>query len=473
MSAMTYDEAIGFLESFIDYEKIFGSYYTREREELASIRALLKRLGNPEKELRCVHIAGTKGKGSTAAMTASIFAACGMKTGLYTSPHLVDFRERIRVNARMISKEDCVKQVEAMKEAAIAVHQDPAVGELSFFEVYTALAFAYFRDQHCDLVVVEPGLGGRLDATNVITPLASAITLIGHDHEAILGDTLDKIALEKAGILKHGIPAVIAPQSPLAGEALAGAADRRGVPIYWLYEGVPPMLRPDRATHNPPLTTHWAPPQEQGDLIPFRALDTGRGKTAFSLEGILRSYPRLEIPLPGHHQIINGATAVVLAELAARGRFPLPAEAVDRGLRETNWPGRFQIVGRAPAVVLDGAHNPESAAALRRTLKEYLEYERLILVFGGMRDHNLRAVAEILFPLAEWVILTRTRNPRAATPEALRELAGDLCKRSDLAPNTSKAMDSAYEKAGPGDAILFTGSLYLVGEVLSELHLEP
>jgi len=450
---MLYDEAIRFLESFIDYEKIFGSYYTKDREELGSIRALLERIGNPERNLNCVHIAGTKGKGSTAAITASIFSAAGMKTGLYTSPHLVDFRERIQVNGQMISEEACAKQVEAIADAAIIVRNDPNVGELSFFEVYTALAFRYFRDQNCDIVVLEPGLGGRLDATNVILPLACAITLIGHDHEAILGDTLEKIAVEKAGILKPGIPAVIAPQPPRARKAIAMEAQRRGVPIYWLSEGS------TTGTH--------------GNQLIFQPLGPHVGRTAFSLEGITRTYPQLEVPLLGHHQIINAATSVVLAELAVKGRFDLPADVIETGLRQTCWPGRFQIIAREPVIVLDGAHNPESANALRQTLQEQLQYERLVIVFGGMSDHNLRKVAEILFPLAEHVILTKTQNPRAAMPDEILRITGNLCKRCNTTSNTTEALALARRSVSSQDAILITGSLYLVGEALSEFNLQP
>lgn len=450
---MLYDEATRFLESFIDYEKIFGSYYTPEREELSSIRALLERIGNPEKNLNCVHIAGTKGKGSTAAMTASIFSTAGMKTGLYTSPHLVDFRERIRVDGRMISEEDCITQVEAIEDAAMTVRDDPDVGELSFFEVYTALALRFFRDQSCDLVVIETGLGGRLDATNVIMPLACAITLIGHDHEAVLGDTLEKIAVEKAGILKHGIPAVIASQPPSAKKAIALEAQKRSVPIYWLCEG--------------------SAPESCDDQLIFQPLEPHIGRTVFSLEGIIRSYPQLEIPLLGHHQVINAATSVVLSELASKGRFDLPAKVVGKGLMRTEWPGRFHIIAQDPVVVLDGAHNPESAKALRQTLQEQIQYERLILIFGGMSDHNLRKVAEILFSLADCVILTKTQNPRAATPEDLLRITRDLCKRQNIAPNISEALLLARRSAGSQDAILVTGSLYLVGDALSLFSLRP
>ena len=446
---MDYDAAIRFLESFIDYEKITGSYYTEEREELASIRALLKLIGSPERDLDYVHIAGTKGKGSTAAMAASIFSAAGLKTGLYTSPHLVDFRERIQVDGRLISREDCAAHVEAIADAAIEVRDDASIGELSFFEVYTALAFRYFRDEDCDIVVLEPGLGGRLDATNVITPLTCAITLIGRDHEAILGGTLEKIAIEKAGILKPGVPVVIAPQPPEAERTLRQEARRRGAPAYWLREG--------------------SAGEYDAKQLVYRALSPGAGRAAFSLEGIARNYPDLEAPLLGRHQMANAATAILVAELAARERFDLPARLVEKGLRQTQWPGRFQIISRDPTIVLDGAHNPESAEALRRTVQEHLEYERLVIVFGGMTDHNMRAVGEALFPIADHVIFTRSKNPRAATPERLQEMAGDLCRQSTTAPTTAEALDSALGLVGSQDAVLVTGSLYIVGEALVEL----
>jgi len=446
MTIHTYENAISFLESFIDYEKIFGSYYTPEREKLASIRTLLKRIDNPHEKIQCVHIAGTKGKSSTSAMTASIFTSAGLKTGMYTSPHLIDFRERIQIDGQMISKTDCIKCVEDIREAAVTVKNDPEIGELSFFEVYTALAFHYFSQQGCDMVVLETGLGGRLDATNVAMPIACAITLIGHDHEAILGDTLEKIAIEKAGILKKGVPAVVSPQEHSVKKIIEAEAEQRGASLYWLSQG--------------------EAKGKVGEQFTFQYLP---GKAAFSVDGIVRAYPRLETNLVGRHQIINAATSVGLAELAARDRFALPLEAVENGLKRVHWPGRFQVVQRKPAIILDGAHNPESAIVLRNTLEEFIQYEKLIIVFGGMGDHNLRQVAEILFPMADYVILTRTQNPRAATPDVLHKLTTDLCKRLDITSNAKAAVEMARNDAGSQDAILVTGSLYLVGDVLSLL----
>lgn len=446
---MTYEEAIRFLESFIDYEKIGGAYYTDERQELASIKALLNRLGNPEKGLEYIHIAGTKGKGSTAVMAASILTAAGLKTGLYTSPHLIDFRERIRINGEMISREDTAAQVAALAKAALAVRHAPSVGTLSFFEVYTALAFLHFKQQKCDLVILETGLGGRLDATNVVIPRVCGITLIGHDHEYLLGNTLEKIAVEKAGIFKPGVPAVIAPQPPEAEETLDREAQRVGIPVYWLMEAPPD-----------------SPAENQ---IVYRIHEESQEKRGFSFQGLNKSYARLESPLLGRHQVTNAAMAVALAELAAREWSDLSLSAVEAGLRKTEWPGRFQIVARDPLIVLDGAHNPESAILLRETIKEQLEYDRLILIFGGMGDHNLRMVAEAVFPMADHVILTRSKNPRAATPEKLAELTGELCKKVTLTPNTIEALKSARKDAGRNDAVLVMGSLYIVGETLAEL----
>jgi dihydrofolate synthase/folylpolyglutamate synthase len=446
---MTYEEAIQFLESFIDYEKIGGAYYTDKREMLASIKALLSRLGNPEKDLEYIHIAGTKGKGSTAAMATSILTAAGLKTGLYTSPHLIDFRERIKIDGKMISREDTATHVEALSEAALAVRDDPSVGMLSFFEVYTALAFLYFQRQKCDLVILETGLGGRLDATNVILPRVCAITLIGHDHEYLLGDTLEKIAIEKAGIFKPGVPAVIAPQPPEAEEALSREAQKVGIPAYWLREGNQEQL--------------------QKDQIQYQAHEESLEKRTFRFQGLNKTYDPLESPLIGRHQITNAATAVALVELATAGRADISQKVIQNGLKQTVWPGRFQIVSREPLIVLDGAHNPESAVILRNTVKEQLNYDRLILIFGGMSDHNLRKVAESLFPMADHVVLTRSKNPRAATPEKLMELTGDLCKKYTLAQTTFKALETAKANSGKKDAILIVGSLYIVGEAMTVL----
>ncbi len=449
---MQYSDALRFLESFIDYEKIAGSYYTPEREHLASMRRLLELTGHPEDGLVCVHLAGTKGKGSTAAMLASILTAAGYRTGLYTSPHLIDFRERIQVDGEPISRDDCAAQVEALAGAANAVRADSTLGELSFFELYTALAFRHFRAKQVDLAVLETGLGGRLDATNTASPLACGITLIGKDHEAVLGDTIALIAAEKAGILKPGVPAIVAPQPPEAADVIRAIAADRAAPLIWV---------------------RWAksPGEPSADReIVIEERHAEPEAEAFTVRGLRSRYVNLRTPLLGAHQVVNAATAVGLAELAGERLHGLPDGAVAQGLADVRWQGRFELLGQRPWIVLDGAHNRESAQALTQTLEERLRYERLIVVFGGMGDHALRRVAEPILPRAAHVIFTRSKNPRAADPGALKEQLTDLAPEATVEPTVRAALERARNLAAPRDAILVTGSLYIVGEALEALE---
>ncbi len=391
---------------------------------LDPIRSLLERLHNPQSGYPSVLIAGTNGKGSVAAMTASILAAGGFKTGLYTSPDLIDFRERIRVNGGMISYEEAAICAERVKGKII--------DEVSYFEFLTAMAFFHFHRQHVDIAILEIGMGGRLDATNVVTPLISVITNISLEHREYLGNTLEKITREKGGIIKEG------------GTCLTAARQKRVVAT------LEEICREKRATL-----------YRVGKQIRTTIHRDG----TFSYHGIGRRYERLICPLAGRHQFSNAALALGAVEMLASTGFPVDEHVVAEGLRKTRWEGRLEILRRAPMLLVDGAHNPAGAETLRRALKTGFPRRRLILIFGVLGDKDYPAMAKRLLPLADRVILTRPNSERSLSPDLLLPVARMYHPAVERIDNPADALRSALSQAGENDLICVAGSLYLVGEI--------
>jgi dihydrofolate synthase/folylpolyglutamate synthase len=408
-----YRDAVNFLNSFTDYERM-ASTYSPEEYNLERMRRLLAALGNPERAFLSLHIAGTKGKGSTAHLAEAVLREAGYKTGLYTSPHLVDLRERIRLDGKPIREEEFTRLMAAM---------EPQLRRLkpTYFETMTAAAFLCFADQGVDYAVVEVGLGGRLDATNVLTPCACAITTIDYDHMEKLGKTLDLIAAEKAGILKPGVPAVSSPQPPAARRVLLSRA---------------PVVFPR-----------------------FRVLSSRGNMLKFTLEG--RPYA---LPVLGEHQAANAATALALVRCSGARVSP---GAVQRAFRKIRLPGRVERVGRRPALIVDAAHNPVSARALSAALKR-VPRRRLILVFGASADKDTGAMLRTLLPAADLTIFTKAANPRAAAPSDLMKQAGR--RPAVCVGSVARALALARKSAGPEDAIVVTGSFYVAGEALGLLQ---
>lgn len=439
---MTYSEALAYLYGFIDYEKIADYTYDRRSMNLDREAALLDSLGNPHRALHCIHIAGSKGKGSTAAMADSMLRALGHRVGLYTSPHLVDFRERIRVDGRPIAEEELCEGVQALMSPVEEVRKDPALGEITFWELWTAIAFRHIARQSVDFAVIEVGLGGRLDATNVISPAVTAITTLGLEHTDKLGATLAEIAGEKAGIIKQGVPVVAA---PLEEEARA-------------------VVRCVAAERNAPLI-------EVGHDVLFGRVGGSLAGEVLSVTGPYGRHPSLEIPLVGEHQTINAATAVTVVDLCCPGDAPGREQAIRRGLKSTVWPGRFQVVQGQPTVVLDGAHTPQSAACLRETVLRFFPGKRVILVFGMNADKQMGATWNELAPIVDVAVLTRADSPRAAAPDALRAAIGATDRALHAAPDCPSALALARSLAHPNDLIVATGSLYVVGEMIKHLGL--
>jgi dihydrofolate synthase/folylpolyglutamate synthase len=432
--------------------------------DLAHTQVLLGALGHPEKTLECVLIAGTNGKGSTASTLASILQASGLKTGLYTSPHLLRINERIRVNGSPIADDEFALLHDVVYRTAERLVGE---GELpwhpSFFEMLTAMAFEYFARSRPDLVVLEVGMGGRLDATNVVEPRVSVITDISLDHQKYLGNTVTEIAREKVGIIRPGGVVVTLPQMPDANYDIGNELVDLGARAVSAVPFVPPV--------SPGSAEFWENAKKSSTAeLAERTLDTPRSRYPLQVMG---QQIMVESPLIGRHQLRNIALAIAAAEeLHNQGFAQITANTIERGIRETRWPGRFQVVpaaGGVPEVVLDVAHNPAGAWALRSTLSAAYEDRPITMVFGVMRDKAVSEVAEILFPIAERVVLTQANNPRSATSAEIRQAASRVEVDMREASDVQSALTEAGRIAGPGGLLVVTGSIYIVGEAMLAL----
>jgi len=423
--------------------------------DLKHVRVLLAALGHPERRFPSVLIAGTNGKGSTAATLASILQASGINTGLYTSPHLVRINERIRICGHAISDDQFALLHDMVDRTAERLVGE---GELpwhpSFFEMLTAIAFEHFARSRIEMAVLEVGMGGRLDATNVVEPCVSVLTDISLDHQRFLGNTLSEIAREKAGIMRPGGVVVTLPQTPQANEVIGNTILELGA------KGV--------------SATQYVPPVSPGNIeYVVRGAET-RPLQCYPLQ-VMDQEILVETQLLGRHQLRNIALAVAAAvELSQQG-FAVTAESIERGICAARWPGRFQIhrpSRTAPLYIFDVAHNPAGAWALRSTLSAFCEGSRLLVVFGVLSDKAIGEMTEILFPLAERVIVTNANNPRSATPEEIRQAAARTSAEIDEAPDVASALHRAAELAESEDVIVVTGSIYLVGEAMRVLGVE-
>jgi len=436
--------------------------------DLAHMRALLKRLDHPERIFPSVLIAGTNGKGSTAATLASILLASGLKTALYTSPHLVRINERIRVNGEEMPDDDFARlHAEVDRVAERLVEQGELPWHPSFFEMMTAIAFAHFARERVQIAVLEVGMGGRLDATNVVEPLLSVITDISLDHQKYLGNTVKEIAREKAGIIRPGGVVVTLPQQPEANDVIGNTILDLGAHGVSAVQYVPPVS---------PGSAEYLVPSTQKERFTAKhaanAEDDSQCRYRYPLQ-VMGEQILVESQLVGRHQLRNVALAVAAAEqLGKKGLRGITPQSVERGIRETRWPGRFQVLpphGGWPEIVLDVAHNPAGAWALRSALSERYGDRPLIFVFGAMRDKAISEMAEILFPLAERVIATRPENPRSASPEEIQQAASRTGAEIESVAEVELALERARSGAGAQTVIVVTGSIYLVGEAMRYL----
>ena len=430
---MSYQESLKYLDSFIDYER-FDTYQYQTSFRLSRVEGLLSRMGDPHKRLKTIHVAGTKGKGSTCAMVASILHRSGYRVGLYTSPHLRSVRERINIDGYDITEEEFSYLVSKWRE--LLDNFKAKERDLSYFEVLTALTFSYFDKCRVDFAVLETGMGGRLDATNVTEPIACGITPISYEHTEKLGNTLTAIAHEKAAIIKPGIHVVSAPQDKEVRDVMRARCDEVGASLY-----------------------------EVGRDITFRRDSYDSDGQVFTIKGISKIYPMLKIPFLGNHQLINGAVAVGIVESLTLSLFAVTETAIRAGLASTRWPGRLEIVERQPTIVLDGAQNRRSAAALSAAIKKFFNYDRLILVIGVSKDKDIGGILDELLPISDELLITKARWPRAKDPEDIkRVLPGAFKGRISLIHSVGEALNVAKRSAKRRDLILITGSLYIVGE---------
>jgi dihydrofolate synthase/folylpolyglutamate synthase len=433
--------------------------------DLAHMRVLLTALGHPENRFPTVLVAGTNGKGSTGATLASILQASGLKTGLYTSPHLVRINERIRFNGKPIADDDFAMLHDVVdRTAERLVSEGDLPWHPSFFETLTAMAFEYFARSQPGLVVLEVGMGGRLDATNVVEPRLSIITEIALDHQKYLGETVAEIAREKAGIIRPGGVVVTLPQLPEANDVIGNTILDVGA----------------RAVN----AVHYVPPASPGSASCLSEPSAvGGGEKA----GLRNRYPlevmgkriMVDSPLVGRHQLRNLALAIAAAvELHSQGTGQITPETIAQGIREAHWPGRFQVVpaaGENPEYVLDVAHNPAGAWALRSTLSAAYQDagndREITLVFGVMRDKAVQEITEILFPIAGHVIVTHANNPRSASPDEIRKAAARVTAGTDIAEaeDVASALERARKVAGRKGLVVVTGSIYVVGEAMRTL----
>ncbi len=401
---------------------------------LDNIRALAARLQAPHRRYRTLHIGGTNGKGSTAALAASILQAAGCRVGLYTSPHLVDFRERIRVNGEMISEERVMALTAKLRALA-----EPDLAP-TFFEFTTAMAFQHFADAGADVAVLEVGLGGRFDATNILEPLACAITTIALDHQEFLGNDLRSIALEKAGIVKPSVPVVLGRMDDEPAATIEAVAGGRRAPVVRF-----------------------------GRDFGSRSDSPDR----FSYAGVRWRYDGLSCALAGRHQIDNAACAIALLEQAEAQGLQVGEIALRQGLQSVGWEGRLEVADRDPSVLLDGAHNPAAAAALADYLRDFRRTHpgaRITAVLGMMRDKDRRGFFEPLRDLIDEVVLTQADVPRAATAEELQEVLTAFGLPLHRTSSPADALAKARQLSSPGDLICVTGSLMLVGDVKALLR---
>lgn len=417
---------------------------------LERIAALLEMMGSPHLEVPFVHIAGSNGKGSTAAMLASVLRAAGYRVGLYTSPYLLSFTNRMAVNGEDIDKPHLIELVDRIRPLVDRISDDPELGDLTEFEVVTALAMSYFAAREVDLVVLETGLGGRLDATNVVTPLISVITNVSLEHTDVLGGTLEKITSEKAGIIKRNRPLITAAEEPVVFDSLRERCLKADAAFYRVYtaaegEECLPSRKPCAALQE--------------------IIDDGQ---LFMYRGFNLQLDKVFIPLRGFYQVTNALTALAAAEMLKNEGFAVDEKAVRSGLASTVWPGRMELLGRNPLLIMDGAHNPGAMEKLSGALPRYFNYSRLILVLGMLADKDTAAMLKHILPLADTVIFTRPVLPRAADPAVLAAFAEehfDLSKDYHVIPEHGAALDKALDLAGPADAVLVTGSLYTVSDV--------
>ena len=433
---MNYTQAETYVLSFTDYEKIPGIAYSAENFDLRRVEAVLSLLGDPHLGTKTVHVAGTKGKGSTAAMIAQVLITAGYKVGLYTSPHLITLSERIRINNVLISEQEFALLATEIQPLIEKVNKEASFGKLTTFEILTIIAFAYFKKNRVDIQAVEVGLGGRLDATNVARGDVCVITSLSLDHTAVLGNTVAKIAVEKAGIIKPGSIVVNFPQPKEALEVIRETCKKQGATLIQLGEDIT-----------------WS---RTGGNLNQQSLTVASKNQTYDLQ----------IPLIGDYQLENAAAAVAALEALTGIGIKISRGAIVEGLEKVKWPGRLQILQHQPLVVVDGAHNVFSIRRMLETIKNYFEYDRCNVIFGVSSDKDIPGIVRELASFTPHIIVTRSSHPRSATSSALVEEFSKMGIKPKVVDTVSQGIAETLIVAQKTDLILITGSLFVVAEAI-------
>ncbi len=446
MDADAYQRTLDYLYSFVDFSLTRSFRYSPDKFDLGRMFALMEKLDSPEKRYPSIHIAGTKGKGSVAALCRSALQAAGYRTGLYTSPHLHDYAERIQINGQSIPHQELIDLVEEIKPVV------ESIDHLTTFEITTALAFLYFAKKNVDLAVVEVGLGGRLDATNIITPTNSVITSLSYDHTAVLGNTLAEIAGEKAGIIKPDVPVILAPQEEEARLVVNQVAANQHAPL--IQVGRDYLYAPVSASLDEQSFLVW-PASEQSEVD--RYIESG---------GLSEWEPtRLKISLLGYHQVENAATAYAALQVFKNRALPIREQDIGEGFAQANWPGRFEVLQRKPPVIIDSAHNRDSALKLRLALDDYFPGEGVVLIFGASEDKDLYGMFTELMPRVDQVIATQSYHPRAMEIDKIVESAHQFGKTVTIVPDVSEALEKGMQIAEGRMIVLAAGSIFVAAGV--------
>jgi dihydrofolate synthase/folylpolyglutamate synthase len=441
-----YNQALDYLYSFVDYSLKHSSEIAKAEFNLERMFALMEELGNPQQKYPILHVAGTKGKGSVSAFCAAGLQAGGYKVGLYTSPHLLDYVERIRIDNEPISHVQLVELVAQVKDAVARIPK------LTTFEIITAIGFLAFAKNEVTAAVIEVGLGGRLDATNIVFPNVSVITSLSYDHMVVLGDTLSKIAVEKAGIIKEGVPVVSAPQSEEALAVLERVVKEKNCPFVLVGKDVK-FERLTSSLNGQKMTV--ALPKLHRDDVSGVALQAPRSRSG---------HVELTIPLLGEHQIENAAIAFAALQVSG---LPISDEAIQKGFSEVKWRARFEVVRRDPPVIFDSAHNQDSFVKLRNTLEEHFPGRKVTLIFGASEDKNIPGMFAEMKPKIKKLIVTRADHPRALEPEKIMELATQAGLESEAASPVEAALERALENSEKdGSIVLSAGSMFVTAEVM-------
>jgi dihydrofolate synthase / folylpolyglutamate synthase len=447
---LSYQAALDYLYSFVDYSLTRSFQFTPEKFNLGRMVDLLRLMGDPHKQYPVIHVAGTKGKGSTSAMIASVLQASGYQVGFYTSPHLQDYTERIQVNGVAISHEELVDLVEQVKPLVAQVK------ELTTFEITTAISFLYFAQKKCAAAVIEVGLGGRLDATNVVDPLVSVITSLSMDHMHVLGDTLTKIAFEKAGIIKPGRPVVLSQQREDALAVVVQVAQERGCELVQVGQDF--RFSPGEHDLQGQSFVVWRA-EDQAQMDHLLESEQAIGANGWKPE-------KLCVPLLGYHQVQNAVTAYAALKVADQNGLMVSDSAIREGFAQVSWPARFEILQNDPMLIVDSAHNRDSALKLRATLDDYLPGKPVILIFGASEDKDVHGMFEELLPRVRRVVATRSEHPRALEVEQIVNLAHQFGRPAQAQVPVEKALEKAFELAKKENAvILAAGSLFIAAAV--------